>query len=356
MLSVEILGGVGEYGRNCFYIENQTQAILLDCGIMKNTQKTPPNITFNHIEKLAAVFISHSHIDHVGALPLLQNMGYTGPILMSHTTAQQLPLPIPQIRTFYPDTIGKWIEVNEYLAFQWGYSGHLIGSVWYKIRFFDEMIFFSGDYVVDSYLLKATLPEEDGTVYDVAFIDSGHAEKCIRNLEVLQQMAMYVKAHPNHSFIFPSSFSGKTVDIMTYLSEHTTRAIRIDAKLQPLLAHYDKEHENIWPNKVMLLERLKQKQDSDHVLYFVSEQDEAQVEELAKDYPTAIFVHTGYSRHAYNPAGLKHFSEEFFYKTHPDYWDLVALSQRLRARQTIYFHSTHTNLTTTFLKEELKRD
>lgn len=116
MLSVEILGGVGEYGRNCFYIENQRQAILLDCGIMKNTQKTPPNITFNHIEKLAAVFISHSHIDHVGALPILQNMGYTGPILMSHTTAQQLPLLIPQVRTFYPDTIGKWIEVNEYLA------------------------------------------------------------------------------------------------------------------------------------------------------------------------------------------------------------------------------------------------
>lgn len=39
MLSVEILGGVGEYGRNCFYIENQRQAILLDCGIMKDTQK-----------------------------------------------------------------------------------------------------------------------------------------------------------------------------------------------------------------------------------------------------------------------------------------------------------------------------
>ena len=35
MLSFEILGGVGEYGRNCFYIENHGQGILLDCGIMK---------------------------------------------------------------------------------------------------------------------------------------------------------------------------------------------------------------------------------------------------------------------------------------------------------------------------------
>lgn len=356
MLSFEILGGVGEYGRNCFYIENHGQAILLDCGIMKNAQKTPPNITPNHIEKLVAVFISHSHIDHVGALPLLQKMDYTGQVLMSHRTAQQLPLPLPQVRAFHPDTIGNWIEVNDYLAFQWGYSGHLIGSVWYKIRFFDEMIFFSGDYVVDSYLLKATLPEEDGTVYDVAFIDSGHVEKCIHNLEVLQQLATYVKAHPNRSIIFPSSFSGKTVDIMSYLSEHTTRAISVDAKLQTLLEHYDENPENIWPNKAVPQVCHKQKPDSHHALYFVSEQDEAQLEELAKAYPTAIFVHTGYSRHSCNPSILKHLSEEFFYKTHPDYRDIVALSQRIRARQTIYFHSTHTNLATTFPKEELKRD
>ncbi len=78
MLSVEILGGVGEYGRNCFYIENQRQAILLDCGIMKDTQKTPPNITSNHIEKLAAVFISHSHIDHVGGIAITTEHGLYG--------------------------------------------------------------------------------------------------------------------------------------------------------------------------------------------------------------------------------------------------------------------------------------
>ena len=108
-------------------------------------------------------------------------------------------------------------------------------------------------------MLKATLPEADGTAYDVAFIDSGHVEKCIHNLGVLQQLATYVKAHPNRSIIFPSSFSGKTVDIMSYLSEHTTRAISVDAKLQTLLEHYDEDPENIWPNKAVLQVRHKQK-------------------------------------------------------------------------------------------------
>lgn len=353
MLNIDILGGVGEYGRNCFYIENRGQALLLDCGIMKNAEQTPPNLTPAHIKKLQAVFISHSHIDHVGALPLLKKMGYSGQVLMSHRTAQQLRQPLPNLHTFHPDSIGKWIKVNDCIAFQWGYSGHLIGSVWYKIQFFDELLFFSGDYVVDSYLLKATLPEEDGTVYDVAFIDSGHIEKCIDNLEVLQQLAAYIEAHPNHAIIFPSSFSGKTVDMITYLSEHTSRAIRVDTKLQTLLEQYNEDPENLRPSKKVLPLRHQHLTDSDHTLYFVMEQDDARLEELAKKYPTAIVIQTGYAHPSLKRKDLNRPATEFFYKTHPDYRDLMKLSQCIHARQTVYFHSTHTNLATTFKKEEI---
>ncbi|KPN95245.1 MBL fold metallo-hydrolase [Lysinibacillus sp. ZYM-1] len=353
MLNIEILGGVGEYGRNCFYIENHGKAILLDCGVMKNSQKTPPDLTPEHVEKLGAVFISHSHIDHVGALPLLEKMGYTGPVLMSHRTAQQLLQPIPHIRTFHPDSRGTWIRVNACLAFQWGYSGHLIGSVWYKIQFFDKMLFFSGDYVSDSYLLKATLPEEDGTIYDVAFIDSGHVEKCIDNREVLQKLLNYVNIHPDSPFVFPSSFSGKTVDIVTYLAQQTSRAICVDAELQSLFKQYEEEPENIWPHRLVLQVGHKQCSDSNHALYFVREQDEVRLEELAKEYPTAIFIPTGYSRQSFKQDVWNQPAKEFFYKTHPDYQDIISLSQSIHSRQTIYFHSPHTNLETTFQKEEV---
>lgn len=353
MFKIEILGGVGEYGRNCFYIENQGKAILLDCGVMKNSQKTPPTIALNHVEKLKAVFISHSHIDHVGALPLLEEMGYKGPVLMSHKTSQQLQHPISHIRTFHPDSRGTWIRVNDYLAFQWGYSGHLIGSVWYKINFFEKTIFFSGDYVRDSYLLKASLPVEDGTIYDVAFIDCGHIEKNIDNHEVLRNLATYVNEHPNNAFIFPSSFSGKTVDIVTYLAQQTSRAICIDTKLQSLFKQYEEEPENIWPHRMTLQVGHKQCSGNGHTLYFVREQDEARLEELAKEHPTAIFIETGYSRPSFNQHVLTQPSKEFFYKTHPDYQDTISLSQSIHARQTIYFHSPHTNLETTIQKEEV---
>jgi hypothetical protein len=355
MLNVEILGGVGEYGRNCFFIENNGHAILLDCGVMNNRQKTPPNLTQAHVAKVDAVFISHSHTDHVGALPLLETWGYTGPIIMSEMTAQQLKQPCQHTRTFQPESIGKWLVVSNCLAFQWGYSGHLIGSVWYKIRFFEEVIFYSGDYVVDSFLLKAELPIEDETVYDVAIIDSGHVEKSINNLEVLQQMTEYVHANPGCPIIFPSSFSGKTVDIATYLFQHTTRSICIHDNLLSLFENYYEQPENLLPTKTILPSFKRQclikTTDSESPIYFVPERDETKLEELLHKKSNAIVIFTGYwNKGKYSMQFRRNQHKEFFYKTHPDYHDIITLSKKIHAQKTIYFHSSLTTKETTFLQ------
>ncbi|MFF2177364.1 MBL fold metallo-hydrolase [Lysinibacillus sp. NPDC058147] len=355
MLNVEILGGVGEYGRNCFFIENNGHAILLDCGVMNNRQKTLPNLTQAHVAKLDAVFISHSHTDHTGALPLLERWGYTGPIIMSNMTAQQLKQFCQNTRTFQSESIGEWLDVSNHLAFQWGYNGHLIGSVWYKIRFFKEVIFYSGDYVVDSYLLKATLPIEDRNVYNVAIIDSGHVEKRIDNLEVLQQMTEYINVNPGRPIIFPSSFSGKTADIAAYLFQHTTRAIHVDPELLSLFENYYEAPENLLSTKKTILQQFKleclaKKTESENVIYFVPERDEAKLVKLLHKKPTAIVIFTGYwNRGKYKLQHFKNQHKEFFYKTHPDFHDIVALSKEINAHKTIYFHSSLTNSETTFL-------
>lgn len=351
VLKVEILGGVGEYGRNCFFIENAGQAILLDCGIMNNAEKTTPDLTKAHVEKLDAVFISHSHIDHTGALPMLGTWNYKGEIFMSKMTARQLKRSFKNTKIFQPDTIGKWLRVNDYLEFQWGYSGHIVGSVWYKIRFFEEVIFFSGDYVMDSYLLNATLPKED-TKYDLALIDSGHIEKQINNLEVLQQIKNYINEQPSRPIIFPTSLSGKTADIATYLFQHTERKMHIDKEFFSFFEDYYNSPENVRASRYEKIlkpfkrdcfrERIKSKD----AIYFVPEANEWKVEELLHVYPTAIVVFTGYmkkdgylKRLAENDAQ----SKQFFYKTHLDYSDILGVSKKINAPKTIYFHSQLTN-------------
>ena len=351
MLNIEILGGVGEYGRNCFFIEKEGRAILLDCGVMNNPQKTLPNLTEAHVAKLEAVFISHSHIDHVGAIPLLEKWGYKEPIIMSDMTAQQLKLAFPNISIFHPESNGEWIIVNKDVAYQWGYSGHLIGSVWYKIRFLEKMLFYTGDYVVDSYLLKATLPVEDGTIYDVAFIDSGHVEKQINNIQTLQQIMEYISAHPEQSFIFPSSFSGKTVDIAAYLHQHTHKTLHIDQDFVSLFEQYDKATENLLNTNIpSVKQQCLSKSASLGDVYFVPDRDKSRLLELLQKIPKAIVIFTGYwHKNNYEMIFPKTQYKEFFYKTHPDYHDILTLSKKIHAQTTIYFHSSFTNIETTFL-------
>lgn len=324
MLNVEILGGVGEYGRNCFYIEVDGQAILLDCGIMKNAQKTPPSLTAAHIEKLTAIFISHSHIDHVGALPIAEQLGYTGPIVMSELTQCQLKQCYRNTSIFSDASLGQWVSISDQLAFKWGYSGHVIGSVWYQIRFRSKMIFYSGDYVADTYVLQTTLPQDD-LLYDIAFIDSGHVEKHVDNQVVLQQIVQFVQAYPQQSIIFPSSFSGKTLDIATYLYQHTARPIYVEQSLQALFQQYIESKSNIQIENAIREVFWSPMDNIETGLYFVAEQQ-------AKHYPQAIAIYTGYL----HKKGAYH---HFFYKTHPDYEDIVQLSQQIRAKQVIYFHS-----------------
>ncbi|MFJ7661373.1 MBL fold metallo-hydrolase [Lysinibacillus sp. NPDC097162] len=354
MLNIEILGGVGEYGRNCFYLEKDGRAILLDCGVMNNSEKTKPNLSPAHVAKLDAVFISHSHIDHVGALPLLVQLGYDGQLIMSEITAKQLKQSFKNIQTFEPKSIGSWININDNLSFQWGYSGHLIGSVWYSIRFLEEVIFFSGDYVMDSYLLKANLPMMGKNDYNVAFIDSGHFEKHINNKEILHQLADFIDANDSRPIIFPSSYSGKTADIAFYLFEHTTRKVSIDNDFFPFFEEYYDAPENVVSTKLLpsfRSECLQKKIIEDNAIYFVPERDEETITKLLTNLPSAIVIFTGYFNKGnymqqLAPNQIKH----FFYKTHPDYQDTIVLSKHINAHKTIYFHSQLTNIETTLLK------
>ena len=85
---ITILGAGRQVGRSCLFLQTPESKILLDCGI--NPAATTNEEAFPlleapefRIEELDAVIISHSHMDHVGFLPYLYKMGFTGPTYLT---------------------------------------------------------------------------------------------------------------------------------------------------------------------------------------------------------------------------------------------------------------------------------
>ena len=70
------LGGVDEPGRNSYVIESGEDMILFDAGSSNFTNKSLgvdmilPDFTYvkENMKRLRAIFISHGHIDQMGAL------------------------------------------------------------------------------------------------------------------------------------------------------------------------------------------------------------------------------------------------------------------------------------------------
>jgi ribonuclease J len=72
------LGGLGEVGMNCLAIEQRGEVMLVDCGVTFDGRKIGIDVVhpdFSALEayrdRIAGVFVTHGHEDHIGALPYL---------------------------------------------------------------------------------------------------------------------------------------------------------------------------------------------------------------------------------------------------------------------------------------------
>ncbi len=70
---------------NCYYVGNETEAILIDAGIpCSEIEKRMKRLGLN-IQKVKAVFISHEHTDHISGLQVLSKK-YNLPVYITHAT------------------------------------------------------------------------------------------------------------------------------------------------------------------------------------------------------------------------------------------------------------------------------
>ena len=195
-----IAGGCGEHGRNCFWVKKGRHTWIVDCGLAEADTERYPKLSKKKIREAKYLFLTHSHKDHTGAIPWLIEMGFTGEIVASRNTFQQLPFGIDRKLVLEEICPGGKGRVGG-LRVKWGRSGHCPGSVWYQFKAGGKRILFSGDYtehttVYGTDLLRDKMRQS----YPVLFLPVPRYGRGLELLKLLQEK------FPNDSFYGDSHF------------------------------------------------------------------------------------------------------------------------------------------------------
>lgn len=87
-MQVLFLGGASGVGASCLAIELAEQWFVVDAGVRVDRKTDPlPDLAQLEGKNIRAIFVTHAHADHIGALPLLHRAFPSAPIFTSRGTA-----------------------------------------------------------------------------------------------------------------------------------------------------------------------------------------------------------------------------------------------------------------------------
>jgi uncharacterized protein len=161
-LKVTFFGGAQEVGRSCVMITTDKTRILLDAGIKLGQVEEHPLIKDEDLKKIDGIFISHSHLDHIGYLPHIYSAGYTGNMYTTKPTMELTNVLISDYmrisnpRDVTKEGLGKLqksYKVCEFkedvkikdLTIRFIPSGHIVGSSMISVTDGKSTLIYSGD-------------------------------------------------------------------------------------------------------------------------------------------------------------------------------------------------------------------
>jgi predicted metal-dependent RNase len=165
-------GGAQEVGRSCYQVDAGDRTYLVDCGIKQSMKAEYPDFQGLDSGAIDAVFVTHAHIDHIGALPVAERRGLLAddaPIITTRPTDalatillsdslkihklecaefdRQQQFTDQDVRAVLDRIEGRGYGRGECynVEYVFGNAGHLLGSAWLALEHNSRRIVFSGD-------------------------------------------------------------------------------------------------------------------------------------------------------------------------------------------------------------------
>jgi metallo-beta-lactamase family protein len=172
-MKLSFYGGAGEVTGSDYLLESGGIKILIDCGLHQGTHLAEKQnfeaFPYNPKE-ITAVFVTHSHLDHIGRLPKLTKDGFAGAIYSTGATkdfaevmlldsehilaeeAKREAKPPLYTEADVKHVMTRWRGVEYHNPVTIGPfavtpfdAGHILGSASYRIEVEGKTIVFSGD-------------------------------------------------------------------------------------------------------------------------------------------------------------------------------------------------------------------
>jgi metallo-beta-lactamase family protein len=255
--TVHFLGASGSVTGSKYLLNIEGKKILVDCGLFQglkalrelNWEYLPVNI--NEID---AVLLTHGHLDHVGFVPRLVNMGYKGPIYGTSATmeiAGIILLDSGRIQEEYAKNAneegfskhepaeplytekeaekaiehfksmpeGEWIDLFDSIKIRFQSNGHILGATFIELENQGKRYVFSGDIGrKNDFLLE---DPKKPIKADYLFIESTYGDRLHPKEDIEEKLMEIIEStvQKGGTLIIPSFAVERTQTLMFLLSK-----------------------------------------------------------------------------------------------------------------------------------------
>ena len=253
-MNITFLGGGDEIGASSAIVEIGSARILVDCGMRMSGEHRLPDLAAiqkTHAGQLDAVLLTHAHMDHSGALPVLHQHFPAVPIYATAATRglvevllrdsinimrskaeseQELPLYSPAaveslLEKMTPVPFGSPLELGRSGATAtWFPAGHILGAASVGIEGVEQgrsiRVLFSGDIAVGDQLTVPGMLPPAGFKPDVLVIESTYGDRLHSPRELEEQRLIEMVAGVIESrgkLLIPAFAIGRAQEVMLML-------------------------------------------------------------------------------------------------------------------------------------------
>jgi putative mRNA 3-end processing factor len=236
-LKIQFLGGTREVGRSALLVMTEKTKILLDYGVMLNHEPGFPM----HVQPkdVDAVAMTHSHLDHSGAIPVFhihEKIPVFGTklsfdlvqLLISdfiHLSGYYLPYEYIELRTMLRSCVH--LDYREPRAIgdiqiQLLDAGHLPGSVQVLVEAEGKRLLYTSDYnLTETRLLHGAdkeYGELDTLIIESTYADEDHPDRKVAEKEFVENITEVVEN--GGTVLVPAFGVGRSQEIACILASH----------------------------------------------------------------------------------------------------------------------------------------